>query len=424
MDFKEHLKKYLSEKEIDLLIKSFDEPEQKGLLLNTSKMSVEAFKKMFPNVLPHPVIPNAFLYNKNDYDFGKHILHELGAYYIQDPSAMLVSYLLSPKENDLVLDMCAAPGGKSVGAALLMNNKGCLVSNDTSYPRLSALFSNIERMGISNVIVTSNDFSKNYQKFNETFDKIILDAPCSGSGMIRKLDEMKDDWSINKVLKFASIQKELILAAYSMLKKGGYLIYSTCSYSYEEDEEVIKYLLENSNAKLIKIPTIPGEYRYKERSEAIHLLSSHFLGEGHFICLIHKEGESKTSKFTPYEMSKSNLSKGGKKEELIYKVPTSLAKEMEKYIIRPGLLYGTKINNKIVPSHAYSHTLSNNENMFEVSEEEAKRLFLGESIDISLLKLKDGYYYPSYLNIPICVVHIVNGKLKNLLPKGLRKRFI
>jgi 16S rRNA C967 or C1407 C5-methylase (RsmB/RsmF family) len=143
MEFKEHLKKYLNEEDINSLTDSFDKKEHKGLILNPSKMSDEKFIKLFPNVKKHPIVPHAYLYDQDEYEMGKSIYHDLGSFYIQDPSASLVSYFLMPKECEQVLDMCAAPGGKSVQASMLMNQKGILYSNDLSFKRAEILLSNV-----------------------------------------------------------------------------------------------------------------------------------------------------------------------------------------------------------------------------------------------------------------------------------------
>ena len=251
MDFLTHLKRYLSDEEIEQLFDSLNETDKHALLLNTDKLSEEKLLNIYPHLVKHPIVKNGYLYDKNEYQLGKSVLHELGAFYLQEPSAMLVSYLLQPEKDSLLLDLCAAPGGKTVQASLLMNNTGLIVSNDLSFPRAKIIKENSERMGLSNLLIVSNDFSKISHKYQNYFDSIILDAPCSGSGMFRKNDLVKDDWSINKVYKFACIQKELITYAYSMLKPGGKLIYSTCSFSYEEDEEVIEHLLSNFDAEII-----------------------------------------------------------------------------------------------------------------------------------------------------------------------------
>ena len=161
MDFKNTLEKYLSKEEITKLIASFSEAEQKAIYLNSNKLTSEKLLSLFPNLKSHPVVPDGFLFNKNEYELGKKIYHDLGAYYIQEPSAMLVAHFLDAKPGDVVLDLCAAPGGKTIQTAFKMQNKGMIIANDLSKSRANVLLSNIERMGIANTVVTSLDF-KNY----------------------------------------------------------------------------------------------------------------------------------------------------------------------------------------------------------------------------------------------------------------------
>ena len=420
MDFKNHLKKYLSEQEIDELISSFDEKEHKGFYLNTNKMSEEEMLKHFPNVIPHPIVPNGYLFDQNEYKLGKLVYHELGAYYIQDPSAMLVSHYLEPKPNQLILDLCAAPGGKSVMASLLMQGKGQLISNDLSKSRANVLLQNVERMGLGNVVVTSFDFSNFKNEFQNTFDGIILDAPCSGSGMFRKMSEMKNDWTYEKVLKNSAIQKELILMAFSMLKPGGTLMYSTCSYSYEEDEEVIEYLLANTSAKLEYIADFAGFYRSPKYPETIHLFPHKFVGEGHFIAKIKKPGVLALKNDEEIIVKKQEFSKGNVKQESHYKLNKKLPQKVIDYALRPGLFIDTKINDKNVPSHHYSH-YENNYPLIDLDKEGLIKYLKGESLNSS--DSKDGYYFVRYEKMNAGCVHKVGSTLKNLYPKGLRKSF-
>ena len=266
MEFIEHLKKYLKEDEINNLISSLNETTSKhALLLNEEKMSKEDFLVLFPNVQNHPIVPNVFIYDESEYQFGKYVYHDLGLYYLFEPCSSIVSYLLNPNENDTLLDIAASPGGKSIHASIMMKNKGFMISNEIQLARSYILSSNVERMGRRNIVVTNNDINAFTSKYKETFTKIILDAPCSGSGMFRKQESMKDDWTYNKVLTLSELQKDLIIKAYSMLAPGGKMVYSTCSFSYEEDEEVIKYLLENTDAQLDEIEDTKFFYRSKER---------------------------------------------------------------------------------------------------------------------------------------------------------------
>ena len=291
MDFVEHLKKYLSSNEIDELISSFNDEDEHALLLNTEKISPESFINMYPNVIPHPIVKNGYLYNKDEYPFGKNYMHDAGVYYLQEPSAMIVASLLNPNENDIVLDMCAAPGGKTIQSSLLMKNEGLIIANDLSYTRAKALSSNVERMGRKNIIVTSIDLHKLNNSYKGKFTKIILDAPCSGSGMFRKDPKFIQDWTYEKVLKCSQTQKELIDLAFEFLKEDGILVYSTCSYSYEENEEIIKYALDKYQDLEI-LPIQDNNYFKSYQNLGIHLFPSYFKGEGHYICLLHKKGKS------------------------------------------------------------------------------------------------------------------------------------
>lgn len=287
MDFRNHLKKYLPEQELDALMTSFDDEPKHAVLLNPKKMSTRNFLLRYPHVTPHPLVKNGFLYDKKEYDLGKSVEHELGAFYLQEPSAMVAASLMDFSESDIVLDLCAAPGGKSVQTSYLMNNRGLIISNDISRSRAGKILENVERLGLGNIMITSNDFSLIYRNYIDTFDKIVLDAPCSGSGMFRKNDLVKLDWTYEKVLKCQEIQKQLILIVYQMLKPGGLLSYSTCSFSYEEDEEVIKYLLANTDAELSPIKKCELFYT-TENTIGVHLFPHHFPGEGHYICHIKK----------------------------------------------------------------------------------------------------------------------------------------
>ena len=416
MDFKSSLSKYLTKEEIERLISSFSEAEKKAIYLNENKLSKVKLLDLFPNLKNHPVVPNGFLYDKNEYELGKKIYHELGAYYIQEPSAMLVAHFLDAKPGDVVLDLCAAPGGKTVQTALKMQNQGLIIANDLSKSRSNILLSNIERMGLSNVVVTSLDFKNHYQKFLNYFDKIILDAPCSGSGMFRKSEEMKNDWTYEKVLKNAAVQKELILMCYSMLKEGGTLVYSTCSYSFEEDEEVIEYLLQKTDAKLENIPSFEGEFISKKFKETVHLFPSHFEGEGHYIAMIKKPGILQSSKFSQIEVNRTVQGKGNSKEIQKFLCPNKLPQKFEELSLRPGLFLGSQINDKFIPSHHYSH-VQTSENSIELTSEEAKKYLKGETIN---KKCPNGYAFVSYQGINLGVCYSLNGVLKNFYPKGLR----
>ena len=410
MQFQEHLKKYLSENEIEKLINSLEKEDKHALVLNTEKLSEEKLLKFYPHLTKHPIVKNAYLYDKNEYQLGKSIFHELGAFYLQEPSAMLVSYLLNPHENETILDLCAAPGGKSVQASFLMNNKGLIVSNDISYPRSKIIKENAERLGLGNLLITSNDFSHIYQKYISTFDKIILDAPCSGSGMFRKNDLMKEDWSINKVYKYASLQKQLILYSYQMLKEGGTLIYSTCSFSYEEDEEIIQYLLTNTDATLINIDDNPLFYKSKSKI-GIHLFPYLFPGEGHYICLIKKPGTLKNKNIINDKLITHNFG------DITY-LSTKDFDTKKLNIIRFGVKYGEKVHDDVKYDIHYARYIKNFPHELELNLESTIKYIKGESLDIIYPK---GYVLLKYEGINIDIAKSDGRIIKNRYPKYLRK---
>lgn len=425
MEFKEHLKKYLSDFEIEKLIASLNENEVKhALLLNEEKMTKEEFINLFPNVKPHPIVPNVFLYNIEEYPFGKMYYHDLGVYYLFEPCSSLVSHYLSPNRNDIVLDIAAAPGGKSIHASLLMNNEGILISNEIQTSRSHILSSNIERMGRRNTIVTNNDLDAFIPKYEGVFSKIILDAPCSGSGMFRKQESMKEDWTYNKVLSLSSLQKELILKAYTLLHPGGTLVYSTCSFSYEEDEEVIKHLLSNTDATLVPLPDLDCFYKSKDNI-GIHLFPYLFDGEGHYLALINKPGELllNDNKFIQdrnkniHSLINDQTGYIYENNGTFYQMPYFFdIKGL--HIIRGGIKLGTLEKYGFNFDHALSHASKSFPLICEIDEDNLHKYLKGEQLSIGI---KDGIYLLTYKNIGVGFAKATKGKLNNRYPKGLRR---
>ena len=421
MTFLEHLKDSIGEKEAELLLASLEHKSEHAVLLNTNKISDEEFLKEFPLVTPHPIVKHAFIYDKETYEFGKHIYHELGYYYLQEPSAMVVSSLIDFKENDLVLDMCAAPGGKSIQASFKMNDKGLIISNDLSFSRCGLLSNNLERLGIGNVIITNNDLSKIHLKYENTFDKIILDAPCSGSGMFRKSDAMINDWSINKVYKYQEIQKELILIAYYMLKPGGILSYSTCSYSKEEDEDVAHYLLSNSDAELVNMPSNKCFYI---KDIGVRLMPSHFSGEGQYIVQFKKPGFSKANEFNHINKF-PQLVKGDKDVKKVndYLFAVNNGLDLKGFNI---YRYGVKVGEfkKDIFKYDLHYARSYAKDSFdkiELTLEELKKYLYGEQLN--KINPYKGYVLLTYKKTAVDIAKTDGHVIKNYYPKGLRKKF-
>ena len=413
MEFLEHLKTYLNDEEISNLETSLKGKSEHALLLNTDKMSQETLLSLFPSLKKHPIVKNAFIYDKDELDLGKSVYHELGCFYLQEPSAMLPAYLLSPESGDLVLDLCAAPGGKSMQASLLMNNEGLIISNDIAKNRAFSIVENAERLGRGNLLITNNDFASIYDRFLNTFDKIILDAPCSGSGMFRKENKMLEDWSYQKVLKYAEIQKDLILMCYQMLKPGGTMVYSTCSFSYEEDEEVIDHLLNNTDASLKEIEKSPLYY-VSDKGYGVHLLPSLFPGEGHYIALINKPGDLQKKNKVDYYQKEEKF--GDYLFTISEPFPT---KHLN--VIRYGIKKGQIDKNGLRYDYHYARFIKDFPSVLEIDFTQLQKYYLGETLNIVVPK---GYVLLRYQGINVDIAKSDGRMIKNHLPKGLRKKIL
>ncbi len=178
--------------------------------------------------------------------------HGLGLIFGQEASSMIPPVVLDPKPGELVLDMAAAPGSKTGQMAQYMENEGCIIANDPQLDRANVLIANLNKMGVLNTIVTTRD-GAHFARYGSSFDRVLLDAPCSSAGMIRKRWNFLTAWRMKRVLRYMNIQKKLILAAYRALKPGGILVYSTCTLDPLENEEVVDYLLRKTDARLEKI---------------------------------------------------------------------------------------------------------------------------------------------------------------------------
>jgi len=436
MEYNEYLKKVLSDREIDLLEEAYNRDPLNALRVNLLKANKEDIASVFNLSNNHSFVEEAFIYD-NSIRPGKDPLFSAGAYYIQEPSAMMPAFLLEINENDKVLDLCAAPGGKSSQILSKLNDTGILVSNDISNKRAQILSENIERMGAKNAYVLNESIEVIENKFYGYFDKVILDAPCSGMGMFRKNKEVKEDWTYNKALSLSETNKKLIMQAYNCLKENGIMVYSTCTFTREEDEDVIEYLLSNTNASIIKIDNHPS-FSDSSIDGAIRLYPFKFDGEGHFICLIkcNDKHESYIKKGNTYasrkdmelyrEFEKNNLNI--KLEGCFIKMGEELHYLKEDYfslnklkVIRNGLHLGTIKKDRFEPNHAFGMYLN---------KDQVKRYinYDHESMEINnYLKgmtlsgnNKKGY-------VLICVNNISvgwgkdDGKIvKNLYPKGLR----
>ena len=279
-------------------LESFKEEWKPGLRVNTLKLSPGELAELVPwNLEPVPWADNGFYYDGTlDGEVlrpSKHPAYYAGLYYLQEPSAMTPAAMLPVVPGDRVLDLCAAPGGKSTELASKLKGRGMLVSNDISYSRARALLKNLELAGAANICVTSEAPEKLAGVWPEFFDKILVDAPCSGEGMFRRDEDMVKDWNEKGPEYYMPIQRQILSQAAAMLRPGGYMLYSTCTFSVEEDEENVAYVLEEfpqMQLCCLDLDKVPGACGGFGLSGCMRLFPHRLKGEGHFLALMRKKG--------------------------------------------------------------------------------------------------------------------------------------
>lgn len=413
---------------------SLSMPSFNGLRVNTSKISVEDFLKISPfHLEPVPWCKEGFYYREEDRP-STHPYYYAGLYYLQEPSAMSPGAFLPVKPDDVVLDGCAAPGGKTTQLACRLS-EGLLVSNDISASRQQATLKNVERHGFQNVWVTNSDISAFPQN---TFDKILLDAPCSGEGMFRKDPSLVSAWESRNHEYYRPIQKELIDKAAFLLKDGGMILYSTCTFNPKENEEVIQYALtehpELSLIKLNKHPLFADGINGLE--ECARLYPFRLNGEGHFMALLQKQGQFKQTEDIIYPPFKNeaaerflSLIHHDYSKESIFSIGEKVYYSNRRIntsgimTLRSGLLLGTLKRNRFEPSQHLAMSLkaeqfSQTVNL-STSDERTERYLRGETIQFEtpyrgwVLVCVEGY--------PLGFAKAEGNKLKNKIEAGHRK---
>jgi tRNA (cytosine49-C5)-methyltransferase len=250
MEFKKSFtERYKKLTNLEEFKKAIQKPLKKSIRINTLKTSKKKLKTQLPNLKQIPWCKDGFYIERKDTAIGNLKEHFLGYFYVQEAASMIPPLILNPSTKDLVLDLAAAPGSKTTQLAALMKNKGVLIANDVKWDRLKALSMNLQRCGVLNTLITLYKG----ERFPEIkFDKILLDAPCSGTGTLQKSPDTLRIYNQGMIKKLSYQQRRLLLKAYSLLKPSGVLVYSTCSLEPEENEGVIDYLLEKTNAQLEK----------------------------------------------------------------------------------------------------------------------------------------------------------------------------
>src|SRR4030043_1347959 len=298
--------------EFEEFLLSLHQPPSVGIRVNTLKISAEAFTRITPYKLS--LIPwcssgfsvEEFIGEPGYTRPGKHLYHTAGLYYLQESSAMVAAEALSPKPGEKVLDLAAAPGGKTTHLAALMKNTGILVANEIHPRRVWDLAENLERCGVTNAVVTNDSPQHLSEHFGEYFDRIMLDAPCSGEGMFRKSETARKEWKPESPHNCSIRQYSILEYTARMVKPGGCIAYTPCTFSTEENEGVIARFLENHSEFDLKIidqkpglfPSkpewinLPQEHKIKR---TIHIWPHQSKGEGHFIALLQKNSSMKNN---------------------------------------------------------------------------------------------------------------------------------
>lgn len=416
-----------------------------------------AWPELIDQSEPVPGVTNGY-YGKVD---GHSLDHVSGWVYSQEPSAMNVGEVLDPQPGERVLDLCAAPGGKSTQIVGLMKNKGLLVANEIFRNRAKILAENLERWGATNTLVTNESPDKLEQRFTQFFDRILVDAPCSGEGMFRKEPAGIEYWNPDYPAECANRQRKILNSAMKMLKPGGVLVYSTCTFAPEEDEQNAAWLLKTYptlTIETVKKVTGMDDGRPEwadgnpELQRAIRIFPHHYRGEGHFIARFrfgadasnlvrrpkkHKRGSKKymrgsnavsrdqlqyfdrwIEKMMPHYQANHLVTMGAQ----LYDLPTGINSIDNVKVIRPGLHLGTLKKHRFEPSLALALASNSNaiKRVLNISLDQWHHYVHGETLTIKDASVGNGWY------LLVCQRHscgfgkLVGTTLKNFYPKGLR----
>jgi NOL1/NOP2/sun family putative RNA methylase len=431
-------------------IKSYEEPAVSALKINTLKMPWRDFLEKYGELFrlsPIPWSKGGFYYYSETRP-GKSALHHAGAFYIQEPAAQAVVACADVQKGEKVLDLCAAPGGKSVGISVELNGSGLLVSNEIIPSRAKILAGNLERIGVKNRLVLNESPKKLESVFPNFFDKIFVDAPCSGEGMFRKDENAITAWSAENVAACAKRQSFILDSAEKMLAAGGVIIYSTCTFSKAENEDVVEkflnefpdfYIVRTDIAKCFSNGIQPQESK-NNLSDTMRIYPHKVKGEGHFIAVLKKKnkfGSSKTMRASKFNIKNISLWNDFKKEYLIntdfknlsvfgdtlWSVRGNDLPDLKNININSfGVKLGEFKKNRFEPAHNLAMTLSpeqfKNAELLSLNDKEVENWLSGKEIEAKTAK--KGYRLVCVENLPIGFGKCDGAKIKNRYPKGLR----
>ncbi|MCR5794516.1 MAG: RsmB/NOP family class I SAM-dependent RNA methyltransferase [Solobacterium sp.] len=426
--------------EAETYLASFEKPHTKSLRVNTLKISPEEFQRISPfHLTPVPWCREGFYYTEEDRP-STHPFYYAGLYYLQEASAMCPASLLPVEKGDIILDACAAPGGKTTALAAKLDHTGLLVSNDISASRQNATLKNCERAGIDNIYIISSDLRDLSVKYPAYFDRILVDAPCSGEGMFRKEPSLVTSWLERDSSYYAPLQKEIVRHAWKMLKPGGMMLYSTCTFSVKENEEVITDLLhEYPDAVILPVADryagfAPGILPGTEN--CVRIYPHRVNGEGHFAALLKKEGSCSTgasvstagkppAEFAEFQKYLNRPLHGTYflQNEKLYLLPGTGFGHAGIRVIRSGLLLGTVKKGRFEPSQHLACSLKSSDFRQTVDlkpdDIRTEKFLKGETIRIS--EDCKGWVLICTEGFPLGFGKADKGTVKNKIEKGYRK---
>jgi len=436
--------------EAEIFLRALAGPYRTGLRVNTLKIDPEAFRARSPFPLsPVPWCPEGFVIEDPEARPGLHPYHAAGLYYLQDPSAMAAAVLLDPQPGEWVLDLAAAPGGKTTHIAARMRNTGVLVANEIQPRRATILALNVERLGVTHAILTNESPQRLADRWEGLFDRVLVDAPCSGEGMFARDPEAIRAWSVDRVRRSAALQKAILFEAARMVRPGGWLLYATCTFAPEENEGVVDaFLKAHPDFDLVDPLRYPAFDRGRPEwveggdprlTRAVRLWPHRGPGHGHFYALFRRDGEERPHRPKPEsdlpgrarraleafwgETMARPLPDHGLilREDQIYWTPMAPALWRGLRVLRPGWWLGRLRKDRFEPDHALAMALRPEE--------------VHQTLNLALADPRVAVYLQGYPlegpwengwvlialeGFPLGWARAERGRLKNLYPRHLR----
>ena len=414
--------------ELPAFLNALEEPPLRGIRMNPMKQTEAAAGYREAEQIPWQ---EGAYYLPADSEAGSSVLHEAGAYYIQEPGAMIPAAVLNAKPGEKILDLCAAPGGKSTQIGCAMKGEGLLVCNEPVPKRAQILSRNIERMGIPNAIVVSAWPDRLAEQWLEGFDAVITDAPCSGEGMFRRDPETRNEWSAEKAAGCALRQREILAAAARLVRPGGRLVYSTCTYNPEENEGNARWFTEQFpefRAEAFRLPGI-------EAPDGMFTCYPHRMkGEGQFTALFRKSGNGEAVLPEDHSVMQASRQDTSAFETAFKGFPRATHRLGKTLVsidelpdlqgirtIRIGLHLGEIRGRTVIPDHATALYFAAPEiQVTDINPEEAIRFTAGETIPGNA----EGWTLMRYCGLNIGWGKGSEGMIRNHYPKGLRNLYL